>query len=113
MRNRHLPELRKRLIFLCVNFTLNLAINIETIVGNKQIDWVSHLAGLLMGILLVLSTSDYTVMPAFLHRNKYVLRKLCGILAVAGSLSLLIISLTRLRINGVGRDLYNSQTCYK
>jgi hypothetical protein len=38
MKYRYLPELRKRLIFLVVNFTINLVINIESIVGDKQID---------------------------------------------------------------------------
>jgi|JI9StandDraft_2_1071091.scaffolds.fasta_scaffold284655_1 cytochrome c biogenesis protein CcdA len=113
LRYRHLPELRKRLVFLCVNCVLNLAINIQTILGDRQIDWVSHLAAFIMGILLMFATSDFTMMPAFLSRYKYVVKRLCTLIAIAAGLIMFIISLTRLRIHNIGRDLYDSGVCKK
>lgn len=94
-----------------MNFSLNLAINIETIVGDHQIDWISHLTALLMGVLLLFATSDFTVMPATVQRYKYILRRLATIFAIAATFILLVISLTRLRIHGIGRELWESGAC--
>lgn len=107
-RHRQLPELRKRLIFLIINFTINLAINIESIVGHGNIDWISHLAGFITGILLIIMMSDYTGFPEYISDRKQLFRRIAGFLFIVMFGLLVLGVFARQRVKGIGYDLYKS-----
>jgi hypothetical protein len=67
---RRLQIAKRRIIQLTINIVICFTLNFEGFMGINNVDWVSHSAAILIGILLGVMLQDFSVFPISIQRHK-------------------------------------------